>query len=127
MSTLNVSNITDGTDTVETGYVLNGSAKAWVSFQQDPSTSLINSLNISSQTDDATGRTTSNFSSSFTAATYCLTGQVFDGSAANDTRILNHDKGNDTYTASAIKYYCWDGGSLNDAHRFFIALHGDLA
>ena len=30
MSTLNVSNISDGTDTVETGYVVNGSAKAWV-------------------------------------------------------------------------------------------------
>ena len=32
MSTLNVSNISDGTDTVETGYVVNGSAKAWAEF-----------------------------------------------------------------------------------------------
>jgi len=32
MSTLNVSNITDGTDTVGTSYVVNGSAKAWVNF-----------------------------------------------------------------------------------------------
>ena len=32
MSTLNVSNITDGTTTVGTSYVVNGSAKAWVTF-----------------------------------------------------------------------------------------------
>jgi len=32
MSTLNVSNITDGTTTVGTNYVVNGSAKAWVNF-----------------------------------------------------------------------------------------------
>ena len=34
MSTLSVSNITDGTDTVETGYVVNGSAKAWVNLME---------------------------------------------------------------------------------------------
>ena len=32
MSTLNVSNITDGTDTVGTSYVVNGSAKAWAAY-----------------------------------------------------------------------------------------------
>jgi len=126
MSTLNVANVTDGTTTVSTSYVVNGSAKAWCAFAQQ-STIVLDSLNISSQTDDATGRTTSNFSTAFTAATYCLTGQVFDGSGANDARTLNHDAGSDTYTSSAIKYYCWDGGALNDAYRFFIALHGELA
>ena len=30
MSTIDVANITDGTDTVATSYVVNGSAKAWV-------------------------------------------------------------------------------------------------
>jgi len=64
MSTLNVSNITDGTDTVETGYVLNGSAKAWVNYKG--TTNVIrSSLNTSSMTDNATGDFTQNFTSSF--------------------------------------------------------------
>ena len=49
MSTLNVSNITDGTDTVETGYVLNGSAKAWHRFDASSGSPVTgDSLNISS-------------------------------------------------------------------------------
>ena len=52
MSTLSVSNITDGTDTVETGYVVNGSAKAWVNFNGASIAINSGSLNISSVTDN---------------------------------------------------------------------------
>ena len=60
MSTLSVSNITDGTDTVETGYVVNVSAKAWVSINHNSGTPSIqsSSLNISSITDSNTGMVT---------------------------------------------------------------------
>jgi len=64
MSTLNVSNITDGTDTLETGYVLNGSAKAWVNYK-GTTNDIRSSLNTSSMTDNATGDFTQNFTSSF--------------------------------------------------------------
>ena len=63
MSTLNVSNITDGTDTVGTSYVVNGSAKAWL--EASSSASLNNSHNISSGTDNGTGNYTYSFVSSF--------------------------------------------------------------
>ena len=43
MSTLNVSNITDGTTTVGTSYVVNGSAKAWVSINHNSGTPSIQS------------------------------------------------------------------------------------
>jgi hypothetical protein len=68
MSTLNVSNITDGTDTVETGYVLNGSAKAWATHTS--ATVLRDSLNVSSLTDTATGKTAVNFSNAFADKDY---------------------------------------------------------
>ena len=62
MSTLNVANITDGTDTVETGYVVNGSAKAWVKANVSGVAS--NSLNISSVTDLGVGNCLASFTNS---------------------------------------------------------------
>ncbi len=64
MSTLSVSNITDGTDTVETGYVVNGSAKAWVNTNSGGSP--LSSLNVATVTDNGTGNYTINFTSNFT-------------------------------------------------------------
>jgi hypothetical protein len=58
MSTLNVSNITDGTDTVETSYVLNGSAKHYVHFNATGTQSIYSgAFNTSSITDNGTGNT----------------------------------------------------------------------
>jgi hypothetical protein len=55
MSTLNVSNITDGTTTVGTSYVVNGSAKVWANLNGTSTVSLRDSLNTSSVTDVGTG------------------------------------------------------------------------
>ncbi len=50
---------------LDTSYVVNGSAKAWL-FTTDKTTYVPNnSLNISSVTDNGTGRVESNFSNSF--------------------------------------------------------------
>jgi len=68
MSTLNVSNITDGTDTVETGYVLNGSAKVWVSYNGTGTAAIRESLNVSSLTDNATGQHTVSYTNNFAAS-----------------------------------------------------------
>jgi len=70
MSTLNVSNITDGTDTVETGYVVNGSAKAWVNFNGTGTVAIRNGLNVSSITDYGAGTYGPNYTNSFNAADY---------------------------------------------------------
>ncbi len=66
MSTLSVNNITDGTDTVETGYVVNGSAKAWVNFNGTGTAAIRDSLNMSSLTDNGTGDYTLTYSNSLT-------------------------------------------------------------
>jgi hypothetical protein len=105
--------------------------KVWVSYEQDDDTSPGNtihgSFNVASQTDSGTGKTTMNFSNNFANDDYSFVGQVFDGGGYNDTRLLNHDRNNDTYSTSAFGYYCWDGSSLNDAFRYFGQLMGDLA
>jgi hypothetical protein len=70
MSTLNVSNITDGTDTVGTSYVVNGSAKAYSTQQGDGT--LLGGLNITSVTDLGTGSNQVNITNSFANPTYAV-------------------------------------------------------
>ena len=70
MSTLNVSNISDGTDTVETGYVVNGSAKAWVNFNGTGTIATRDSFNVSSLTDVGAGQYRINFSNSMANTGY---------------------------------------------------------
>ena len=65
MSTLNVSNITDGTTTVGTSYVVNGSAKAWVNFFGGTPISIRNSFNTSSLTDNGIGDYLTNYTTAF--------------------------------------------------------------
>lgn len=69
MSTLNVSNITDGTTTVGTSYVVNGSAKAWL-YAPATVASISGSFNISSLDDDGTGTAGMNLTSSMSSANY---------------------------------------------------------
>ena len=125
MSTIKVTNIKATGETASRSAT--GVAAAYVTYAQQDNI-IKTSLNISSQTDDSTGRTTSSFTSSFSSVNnYCVVGQVFDGSGANDARTLNQDVNNDTYTASAVKYYNWDGNGLNDGYRYFVSFLGDLA
>ena len=141
MSSLKVDNITGRGSTGFTGSVKSeggatttdlqqGLCKVWVSyFQGDNDTAtVLDSFNVSSQTDDSQGRTTTNFNNDFANDDYSFVGQVFDGGGANDIRLVNQDFGTDTYTSAAIGYYCLDGGSaVNDAQRFFAQIMGDLA
>ena len=57
MSTLTISNLSDGTETVETTYITNGSGKAWGYNILNSTDSSTSTFNISSFTDVATGRT----------------------------------------------------------------------
>lgn len=70
MSTLNVSNITDGTNTTSTTNVVKGSAKAWVNFDGTGTVSIRQAHNVSSITDNGTGAYRVNFSSAMPDANY---------------------------------------------------------
>ena len=69
MSTLNVANVTDGTTSVPTGYVVNGSAKAWANTPSDGE-AINESFNISSLTDVATGVQRFTLSNSMSSSNY---------------------------------------------------------
>jgi hypothetical protein len=76
MSTIIASNVSDGTLSIPTTYVTNGSAKAWVNFNGTGTIAVRDSLNVTSLTDNGTGSYTINLTSSFNAADYSAYGSA---------------------------------------------------
>ena len=124
MSTLNVSNITDGTDTVETGYVLNGSAKAWVNFNGENTIAIRDSLNIASLTDSGTGEYKSSFTNNMANANYAQTlGHRGNRPGDGDDGLSQHLAGSMGFGSRSGNL----GSSKEDNNRVQGAAFGDLA
>jgi len=120
MSTLNVSNITDGTDTVGTSYVVNGSAKAWVN---STGAAVINdSFNVSSALDLGTGSYTINLSSSMINSLFAAKASTWQSTSITGTghNILGP-------TTSSQKIDCVENDVLTDPTALLASFHGDLA
>ena len=83
MSTLNVGNITDGTNSVATEKLSKGTAVAWISYNGHTNT-IRSSYNINSVTDNADGDMTINFATSMSDTNYCVqVTAVDDGSTSS--------------------------------------------
>jgi len=122
MSTLNVSNISDGTTTVGTSYVVNGSAKAWVIHNS--STVIKDSHNVSSITDTATGRTAVNFNSSFSTTTYAVSVCSMRGSTAAASQFEDNGV---SKTASVCNSVYRSSSALADTNQGSVICMGALA
>jgi hypothetical protein len=127
MSTLNVSNITDGTDTVGTSYVLNGSAKAWADIAS--AGSLDDSFNVSSLGDDGSGDRSINLSSAMSSANFAANSTIIYAHGSSGHGVRNAPVA--SITASVINI---DTGSTNGSGQFSfqdqpsgMSVHGDLA
>lgn len=118
MSTLNVSNISDGTDTVETGYVVNGSAKAWAQVDGNP-VGLNGSFNVASATDVAVGNFSIAFTSNMSAGTYAVPAET----------DLQANRIQSSYIAASGFRVITEitSGTDTDATYSMFAVHGDLA
>ena len=127
MSTISAANISDGTDTVGTGYVVNGSAKVWINYNAILNPAVIrDSLNVSSLSDIGVGTAQITYSSS-------LTGEFSNIIACSQSgrSVTQRSMAYDSATASSFIMGTYrDAGStqvandnaLNDAMVF-----GDLA
>ena len=126
MSTLVTSNISDGTTSVGTGYVVNGSAKAYAKYDTvSAPTTLTTSLNVSSLTDHGVGDTSSSFSSAMTSRDYIVVAGA-DDSSWGTVVTLDYSNGN---TASVSRNRtAYNNGTANvDCADVYITIHGDLA
>jgi len=126
MSTLQAANLSDGTDTVATGYVVNGSAKAWVSLNGTSTIAIRGSLNISSIVDNGTGDYTSNFTASFNANDYAMPSAGGIGSGATEPRIIGPAQVDPT-TGLARMISLNAGGTVVDINFCTSSFIGDLA
>ena len=120
MSTLNVANITDGTDTVATGYVVNGSAKAWA--HSNSAAAPLNSLNVSSGLDNGVGDYTYTYTAAMTISYYSSQANVRVLSGAAYIGITNLQ----TATTITVGTYRTSTDARNDRENLFAAF-GDLA
>ncbi len=76
MSTLNTTNITNGTDSITVEGAVKGSAKAWVNFNGTGVVAIRASFNVSSITDNAVGNYTVNFTTAMPDANYTAAGTL---------------------------------------------------
>ena len=114
----------NGTDPVT--LTKQSAAKAWVYAQQRTATvGIKGSYNVSSWTDDATGRSTTNLTNSMDNTTYHV-----GGSSSYDSTSGNNQSGEDevwVVSASSAKHDTAQNTTFLDCDFVFDIIHGDLA
>ena len=115
-----------GTESVDTTYVINGSAKAWVNFDADGSgIPVFDSFNISSTSDVDTGIYVVYFSNSFGTVNYTITNGNSGNAGAGCAFTTNYN----TWTTGGTgvkNIRCYDDSRV-DVGIGHLAIHGDLA
>jgi len=106
-------------------------AKIWANIDQTSTQSINDSFQVSSVTDNGSGRTEVSFTNSMSSVNYVVTTSSKDGGSYNKSMIIGADAGG-AMTASAYELFHRqtqsDGsGSGNDANNAFMVVHGDLA
>ena len=113
---------------VDTQYVVNGSAKAWSNFNGTGTIALRDSFNISSLTDNATGRHTTSYTNSLNNADYSLSGATVKDVGESTSKFLIFDD-DDTLTSSStpIRIIQRSDDGEKDQTYVFTTIQGDLA
>lgn len=129
MSTIVTSNVSDGTLSIPTTYVTNGSAKAWVTFDGTGTVAINDSFNISSLTDRGTGLYRTNFSSNMSSGEHvdafsCRENTTGDGGDINRAVNYNRQLQAAGYTDLTTQT---DFITPVDVPRIGVMTHGDLA
>lgn len=130
MSTLVTQNLQDTGGTVPVATVRRGSAKAWAHV--DGSAAVVRaSLNVSSLTDDTTGRGRINFTSAFLNSNeMCFSGGVRNSSASAVPTVCNADL-TTAFSTTVVAYVVSNvsGGSTNFTDLTYLcpALWGTIA
>jgi hypothetical protein len=130
MSTILVDNLTGKTSAgsitvtseggAATQSLQQGLAKAWVNFNGTGTIASRDSLNVSGLVDNGTGDYTVNFSSSFNAADYCISG------TAGGNRFLTPTDGSETSSSVRVRSQYGDI-SYGDSTITCPHITGDLA
>ena len=115
--------ITGTAKSVDTDFIVSGSAKVYIDLTGTSTINLNKSLNVSGTTDNGTGDYTYTYSNSFDSANYSVVCDVaFTSGGGQNTRVTSAVSGNarilTTNTANA---------SAVDSLKLYGVNHGDLA
>ena len=123
MSTIVTSNVSDGTLSIPTTYVTNGSAKAWVNFNGTGTVAIRDSMNVSSITDLDTSVYAVNMTNAFAAANYTNLGWFRSSADANWL------KQGSTFTTSSFNFEYTSASGTNQTELLIAQTvsFGDLA
>tara|TARA_B100000902_G_C26426838_1_gene489567 strand:- start:55 stop:471 length:417 start_codon:yes stop_codon:yes gene_type:complete len=138
MSTLvtaNIQNTGSGAPTVKnsSGTEIGQFARAWVQFQSTNTFTVRNSFNVSSVSDDATGRYTVNFDTAFTNVNYAFTGKAQqmdtndDGNfkSVNERKHTGATRSTTSFPADSSDWIKDFNGGLQNADRISLIFFGD--
>jgi hypothetical protein len=119
---------------VTTDYVVNGSAKAWINYQQAATFVIRDSLNISSVNDDGDGLADTNYTSSFANSSYAANGGSGRQSSTSVTAYWTFPvRSTPVYTTTSTS---WSSGysigtsssmGVLDCYLNIVNIQGDLA
>jgi hypothetical protein len=117
-----------GSESVDTTYVVNGSAKAWVRFNGTGTLAVNKSLNTSSVSDIATGTYDQNYTSSFSDAVYNYVHGAKDADDGFGIPTVGSDpRVSDTTSTVRLIYNYATGGGFYDGVGICNNIFGDLA
>ena len=125
--TLQTSGQIDGTArSIDTDYLLNGSAKMWATIEMQNSNALRDSFNVGSTTDVSSGVTTFTFSNNMANTHYSPSGMSNDGYAFHLSASTSDGDTNSRATSSLkCKIRHNNGGEADGTLQ--AQLHGELA
>lgn len=126
MSTIIATTLSNGSVSVPTATVVNGSAKAWVNLNGTGTIAARDSFNVASLTDNGTGNYSINFSNAFGAADYA--GMVASTNISATTTTYSFTD-TPTPTATSMRFFTASSstGTTGDVAFGMASAHGDLA
>ena len=113
-------------DTVGTEYVINGSAKHWITYVGTSTISISDSFNASSITDNGTGQYTTTLSNAMNNSTFSNTGSTKQHGSNDQTIWCTKNDYATTTTTYRADLITQSGGEA-DAPLVFSSILGDLA
>jgi len=112
MSTLDISSLSDGTDSISSTVVVYGTALVWINLDGIGTVTEVDSYNVSSFDDDATGKYTANYTNSLSDSNYTM---ICNG-PHNDTDTFHgyyYVNATETRTTSESSFDCENGSGTD--------------
>ena len=112
---------------LDTSYVVNGSAKVWHHYNQSGTLASVDSFDVSSATDSGVGITRTIYTNSLANAGYSVSGSHNLPSGNTASWVTGYDNSSDLTTGQVTCSTFNASSGRVDATRAMMAIHGDLA